>query len=67
MENTDKLVLEKVSRKNFLFYTGIVFAGAFMLFKLPFKIFGKKEQEVQSNVNSKDVRFEANPDSVRRS
>jgi hypothetical protein len=66
MENTDKLVLEKVSRKNFLFYTGIVFAGAYMLFKLPFKIFGKNEQGEQASINSKDVRFETNPESVRR-
>jgi hypothetical protein len=34
---------KKVSRKNFIFYSGIALAGVFLLFKMPFKFLRKKE------------------------
>jgi hypothetical protein len=66
MKILEKEQTGKVSRKNFIFYSGIIFAGVYMLIKFPFKTFGKKEQEVRTVNNSKDVQFEANPESVRR-
>jgi hypothetical protein len=58
---------KKVSRKNFIFYSGVVIAGVFMLIKQPFKLLRKKEEERISAKNKNVIRFEMNPDSVKRS
>jgi|WetSurMetagenome_2_1015567.scaffolds.fasta_scaffold276572_2 hypothetical protein len=57
---------KKVSRKNFIFYSGIALAGVYMLIKRPFKFFGKKEREEVSVRSEKGIRFESNPEAVKR-
>jgi hypothetical protein len=56
---------KKVSRKNFIFYSGIALAGVFLLFKMPFKFLRKKEAGL-SGGDSKKISFEVNPESVKR-
>lgn len=58
--------LDNVSRKNFLYYTAIAFAGVFMLIKMPFRLFGKKEKIESYNNDTGNIMFKANPESVKR-
>jgi hypothetical protein len=66
MKILENIKERKVSRKNFIFYSGIVFSGVFMLIKMPFKFFGKKEEERLPENDSKKIRFEINPEAVKR-
>ena len=66
MEILENIKAKKVSRKNFIFYSGVALAGVFMLIKMPFKFLRKKEDIELSGNNSEKVRFEINPESVKR-
>jgi hypothetical protein len=67
MKILENLKSKNVSRKNFIFYSGIALAGVYMLIKMPFKVFRKKEQEEVSIRSEKGIRFEVNPEAVKRS
>jgi hypothetical protein len=67
MKILENLKTKKVSRKNFIFYSGIALAGVYMLIKMPFKAFRKKENKEVLVRNEKGIRFEANPEAVKRS
>jgi hypothetical protein len=66
MKILENIKSKKVSRKNFIFYSGIIFAGAYMLIKFPFKLLGKREQRTQSGNSGKGIKFEKSPESVKR-
>ena len=62
-ENTGK---KKLSRKRFIFYSGLVLMGIYGLVKIPMKIFGKKEREKFFGHGKDEYKFETNPESVKR-
>jgi hypothetical protein len=57
---------KKVSRKNFIFYSGVMFAGMIMLIKMPLNLLRRKEEKGISESVSKKIRFKINPESVKR-
>lgn len=67
MKILENIKEKNVSRKNFIFYSGIVFAGMFMLIKSPFKFLRKKEAQGMPGKNFKKIKFEINSESVKRS
>lgn len=62
-ENTNS---KKVSRKSFIIYSGLVLMGLYSLIKIPFGFLKGKEKAKIENLKSDDVRFSANPESVKR-
>ena len=66
MKILENLSTKKTSRKNFIFYTGLVLMGSYALIKFPFKFFGGKEKEQAEDKKSDRVMFRVNPDSVKR-
>jgi hypothetical protein len=66
MKILENIESKKVSRKNFIFYSGIIFAGAFMLIKMPFKFLGSRNRESVTENNPGGIRFNVNPESVKR-
>jgi hypothetical protein len=67
MKVLEKVKNNKVSRKKFIFYSGLIFVGIYGLFKIPMKIFGKKEREKFFSGGHDEIKFEKNPESVKRS
>lgn len=66
MRFTKDIMTKKVSRKSFIFYSGLFLVGAYALLKAPFKFFGDKNKD-RAEVNAEDgVQFKANPGSVKR-
>lgn len=57
---------KKVSRKKFIFYSGLIFVGIYGLIKIPMKIFEKKEREKFFDSEQGGIKFEKNPESVKR-
>ncbi|MFA5405650.1 MAG: hypothetical protein WC358_12020 [Ignavibacteria bacterium] len=64
MERKDK---KSVSRKTFIFYSGLIFVGIYGLFKIPMRIFERKEREKFLGNGKDKFKFETNPESVKRS
>lgn len=64
LENKEK---KRVSRKKFLFYSGLVLVGIYGLIKIPMNIFGKKEREKFFSGEHNEIKFEKNPEAVKRS
>jgi hypothetical protein len=67
MKILEHIKSKKVSRKNFIFYSGVFLAGAYMLIRQPFKLLKKNRDEKQAENYSKGIRFEINPEAVKRS
>jgi hypothetical protein len=67
MKILENIKTEKVSRKKFIFYSGLVLMGIYGLFKIPMKIFGKKEREKFFSSGENEIKFEKNPEAVKRS
>ena len=67
MKILENLSEKKTSRKNFIFYTGLVLMGSYALIKIPLKLFGGKDKERAEEEKKNDgIMFRANPNSVRR-
>jgi hypothetical protein len=64
MNVLEKLNESKIGRKKFLFITGLIAAGGFLLAKIPFKLFTGRTDKYFSD----DIRLKVreNPGSVKR-
>lgn len=66
MKVTEDIKKKKLSRKKFIFYSGLVLMGIYGLVKIPMKIFGRKEREKFFGHGKEEFKFESNPESVKR-
>lgn len=67
MKLIENIKSKKISRKKFIFYSGLVLVGIYGMIKIPVKIFGKKEREKFFSAGHGEIKFERNPESVKRS
>ena len=67
MKILENIKTKKISRKNFVFYSGLVMMGAYALIKIPFKIFGGREKVTEEDKRMDEYMFRSNPGSVKRS
>lgn len=58
---------KKTSRKNFIFYSGITLLAGYALIKMPFKLFGRKEESRQEGGTGSEFKFRPNSESIKRS
>jgi hypothetical protein len=67
MKLIENIKAKKISRKKFIFYSGLVFVGIYGAMKIPLKIFGKREREKFFSGEHNEIKFERNPEAVKRS
>ena len=66
-KNLESISSKKINRKNFIFYSGITLAGAYILLKSPLNIIrNKKDTEKISENNQNEIQFNINPNAVKR-
>jgi hypothetical protein len=64
MKILDFLKEKKIDRKHFIYATGAIALGGFLLAKFPFKFLSKRAENIYSS-NVK-IQVRENPDSVKR-
>lgn len=57
---------KKIERKKFFIYSGAAAIGIFTLIKNPFKLFGKKQGDENSELYSGKINITQNPNAVSR-
>lgn len=67
MKILENLNSKKTSRKSFIFYTGIALMAGYALIKIPFKLFGRKEEIRSENSTGSEFMFRPNTESIKRS
>ncbi len=63
----ENLNSNKLSRKSFIFYSGLALMSMYALVKIPFKFLGKKKTERVVSIDTDKIIFKANPNSIKRS
>lgn len=64
MKILDFLKEKKVDRKQFIYVTGLVALGGFLLAKIPMKFLSKRAENIYTS--NKKIRVNENPDSIKR-
>jgi len=67
MKILENLNSKKTSRKNFIFYSGIALMAGYALIKMPFRLFGRKEESRAEEKKGSEYEFRPNSESIKRS
>lgn len=67
MKILENLNSKKTSRKSFIFYSGIALMAGYALIKMPFKLFGRKEEPQAESKADSEYLFRPNSESIKRS